>query len=338
MYDFLNSMPKVELHVHLEGTLEPELMFELARRNGIELPFRSVDALKAAYQFEDLQAFLDLYYQGMAVLRSEQDFYDLTWSWLQRCKAQNVVHVEPFFDPQGHTARGIDIATVMAGILRALSDAESQLGISHKLILCFLRHLDEDSAMDILAQAEPWLDKLAAVGLDSSERGNPPGKFARVFARARDKGLLAVAHAGEEGPPDYISGALDLLRVDRIDHGVRAIECSELMQRLIDEQMPLTVCPLSNIRLRVFEQMADHNIVTMLEQGVRVTVNSDDPAYFGGYMTENFIALYEPLGVTAYQSLQLVVNSIEASFADDVRKAELRRQLQQFAQSHQQVL
>lgn len=331
MDEFLNAMPKAELHLHIEGTLEPELMFELAWKNGVELPFDSVDALKEAYQFGNLQDFLDLYYQGMAVLQTEQDFYDLTWAWLQRCHAQNVVHVEPFFDPQAHTSRGVDISTVISGIWQALRDAEQQLGITSELIMCFLRHLDEDSALKTLADAELWLECLAGVGLDSAEMGHPPEKFARVFAKARELGLKTVAHAGEEGPPEYIWGALDTLKVSRIDHGVRALEDTRLMERIIEQRIPLTVCPLSNVRLQVFDDMAEHNIVTMLQQGVCVTVNSDDPAYFGGYMTENFVALQKALGLTPDQALQLAANSFEASFASDARKAALKAELQAFA-------
>jgi len=334
MDGFLNAMPKAELHIHLEGTLEPELMFELAWRNGVKLPFESVEALKAAYDFGNLQDFLDLYYQGTAVLQTEQDFYDLTWAWLQRCHAQNVVHVEPFFDPQAHTSRGVDISTVISGIWQALRDAEQQLNISSNLIMCFLRHLDEESALQTLADAEMWLECISGVGLDSSELGHPPAKFARVFAKARQLGLKAVAHAGEEGPADYIWEALDTLKISRIDHGVRAIEDARLMERIIEQRIPLTVCPLSNVRLRVFDEMADHNIVRMLQKNVCVTVNSDDPAYFGGYVTENFVALQQALDLSAEQALQLAANSFEASFAAPQRKTELLEQLKVFAREN----
>lgn len=334
MNEFLNAMPKAELHVHLEGTLEPELMFELAWRNGIALPFDSVEALTAAYQFGNLQDFLDLYYQGAAVLQTEQDFYDLTWAWLQRCHAQNVQHVEPFFDPQAHTHRGVVIGTVISGISQALYDAQKQLGISSQLIMSFLRHLDEEDAIATLNQAELWLECVAGVGLDSSEQGNPPEKFARVFELARQQGLRCVAHAGEEGPAAYVWQALDALQVSRVDHGVRAIEDNTLIQRLIEQRIPLTVCPLSNVRLQVYPDMSEHPILTLLEQGVCVTVNSDDPAYFGGYMTENFIALQRDLNLTTQQALQLAANSFEASFADPERKAQLQQQLQAFAQAH----
>ena len=315
MYNWLNTLPKAELHLHLEGSLEPELLFALAERNRIALPWNDVETLRKAYAFNNLQEFLDLYYRGADVLRTEQDFYDLTWAYLQKCKAQNVIHVEPFFDPQTHTDRGIPFAGVLNGIAQALQDGQRQLGISHGLILSFLRHLSEEAAFDTLEQAMPFRDAFIAVGLDSSEMGHPPSKFQRVFAKARSEGLLAVAHAGEEGPPDYIWQALDLLKVSRIDHGVRAAEDPRLMQRLIDEQIPLTVCPLSNTKLCVFDDMRQHNILQMLEQGVKVTVNSDDPAYFGGYVTENFMALHDSLGMTREQAQRLAQNSLDARLA-----------------------
>ncbi|GBL57698.1 adenosine deaminase [Pseudomonas citronellolis] len=312
MYEWLNALPKAELHLHLEGTLEPELLFALAERNRVKLPWADVETLRKAYAFSNLQEFLDLYYAGADVLRSEQDFYDLTWAYLLKCKAQNVIHVEPFFDPQTHTDRGIPFEVVLRGIQGALKDGEKQLGISHGLILSFLRHLSEEEAFKTLEQAMPFRDAFVAVGLDSSEVGHPPSKFQRVFDRARAEGLLTVAHAGEEGPPEYIWEALDLLKVERIDHGVRAIEDERLMQRIIDEQIPLTVCPLSNTKLCVFEHMGQHNILAMLERGVKVTVNSDDPAYFGGYVSENFQALYEHLGMTKEQAQRLAQNSLDA--------------------------
>jgi len=312
MYEWLNALPKAELHLHLEGTLEPELLFALAERNRVKLPWADVETLRKAYAFNNLQEFLDLYYAGADVLRSEQDFYDLTWAYLLKCKAQNVIHVEPFFDPQTHTDRGIPFEVVLRGIQGALKDGEQQLGISHGLILSFLRHLSEEEAFKTLEQAMPFRDAFVAVGLDSSEVGHPPSKFQRVFDRARAEGLLTVAHAGEEGPPQYIWEALDLLKVERIDHGVRAIEDERLMQRIIDEQIPLTVCPLSNTKLCVFEHMGQHNILAMLERGVKVTVNSDDPAYFGGYVSENFQALYEHLGMTKEQAQRLAQNSLDA--------------------------
>ncbi|MDO9321504.1 MAG: adenosine deaminase [Pseudomonas sp.] len=312
MYDWLNALPKAELHLHLEGSLEPELLFALAARNQIALPWADVETLRKAYAFNNLQEFLDLYYQGADVLRTEQDFYDLTWAYLQKCKAQNVIHVEPFFDPQTHTDRGIPFEVVLTGIQQALKDGQQQLGISSGLILSFLRHLSEEEAFKTLEQALPFRDAFIAVGLDSSELGHPPSKFERVFAKARSEGLLAVAHAGEEGPPEYIWQALDLLKVSRIDHGVRAAEDPRLIQRLIDEQIPLTVCPLSNTKLKVFEHMGQHNILKLLEMGVKVTVNSDDPAYFGGYVTENFMALHDGLGMSREQAQKLAQNSLDA--------------------------
>jgi len=315
MYDWLNALPKAELHLHLEGSLEPELLFRLAERNKIALPWGDVDALRSAYNFGNLQEFLDLYYAGADVLRTEQDFYDLTWAYLQKCEEQNVVHTEPFYDPQTHTERGIPFEVALRGISGALADGRELLGISSGLILSFLRHLPEEEAFKTLEQAMPFRDAFFAVGLDSSEMGHPPSKFERVFAKARAEGFLAVAHAGEEGPPQYIWEALDLLKVSRIDHGVRASEDPKLIERLIDEQIPLTVCPLSNTKLCVFDDMSQHNILQMLEQGVKVTVNSDDPAYFGGYVTENFMALQESLGMTEEQARRLAQNSLDARLA-----------------------
>ena len=315
MYDWLNALAKAELHVHLEGTLEPELMFKLAERNKIKLPWNSVAQLRQAYQFNNLQEFLDLYYQGAHVLQTEQDFYDLTMAYLKQCEAQNVLHVEPFFDPQTHTDRGIPMEAAIVGISEALADARDLMGISSGLILCFLRHLPEEAAFATLKQAMAFRDLFFAVGLDSSEMGHPPSKFVDVFAKARAEGLLAVAHAGEEGPPDYIWQALDLLKVSRIDHGVRAWEDPRLMQRLIDEQIPLTVCPLSNTKLKVYQHMREHPILKMLEQGALVTVNSDDPAYFGGYVTENFAALQQALDMSQEQAERLAENSFKARLA-----------------------
>ncbi|MBM7062873.1 adenosine deaminase [Pseudomonas sp. UL073] len=315
MYDWLNSLPKAELHMHLEGSLEPELLFALAERNKIALPWADVETLRTAYAFNNLQEFLDLYYAGADVLRSEQDFYDLTWAYLQKCKEQNVIHTEPFFDPQTHTDRGVPFDVVLNGIQQALKDGRTQLGISSGLILSFLRHLPEEAAFQTLEQAMPYRDAFIAVGLDSSEKGFPPRLFERVFAKARSEGLIAVAHAGEEGPPEYVWEALDLLKVARIDHGVRAAEDPRLIQRIIDEQIPLTVCPLSNTKLCVFDHMREHNILDLLEQGVKVTVNSDDPAYFGGYVTENFAALHEHLGMSEAQAKRLAQNSLDARLA-----------------------
>lgn len=312
MYDWLNALPKAELHLHLEGTLEPELLFKLAERHGVALPWGDVEALRAAYNFGNLQEFLDLYYAGADVLRTEQDFYDLTWAYLLKCKEQNVIHTEPFFDPQTHTDRGVPFEVVVRGITQALSDGEKQLGVTSGLILSFLRHLSEDAAQATLDQALPFRDHFVAVGLDSSEQGHPPSKFKRVFARARAEGFPAVAHAGEEGPPEYIWEALDQLGVVRIDHGVRAFEDERLMARLVDQQIPLTVCPLSNTKLCVFDDMSQHTILKMLDRGLKVTVNSDDPAYFGGYVTENFMALHDGLGMTQEQARRLAQNSLDA--------------------------
>ena len=315
MYDWLNALPKAELPMHLEGSLEPELMFQLAQRNRIQLPWDNVETLRSAYAFNNLQEFLDIYYQGANVLQTEQDFYDLTWAYLKKCEEQNVIHVEPFFDPQTHTERGIPMEVAITGISEALADARDMLGISSGLILSFLRHLSEEDAFATLQQAMPFRDLFFAVGLDSSEMGHPPSKFTQVFAKARAEGLLAVAHAGEEGPPEYVWQALDLLKVSRIDHGVRAWEDPRLVARLIEEQIPLTVCPLSNTKLRVYQDMSEHPILEMLEQGVMVTVNSDDPAYFGGYLTENFQALHTGLGMTQQQAQRLADNSLKARLA-----------------------
>lgn len=328
-HSFLNELPKVELHLHIEGSLEPELMFELAKRNNVEMPFKSVEDIRSAYEFSRLQDFLDIYYKGAGVLQTEQDFYDLTWAYLQRCAEQNVIHVEPFFDPQTHTDRDIAFEVVIKGIHRALQDGQSTLGISSRLIVCFLRHLSEEAALETLEQALPFKDLFVGVGLDSSEVGHPPSKFERVFTKARENGLLTVAHAGEEGPPAYIYEALDILKVSRVDHGVRAIEDDSLMDRLITEKMPLTVCPLSNIKLCVFDNMAEHNILALLEKGVKVTVNSDDPAYFGGYMTENFVALAEALQLSEQQAIHLVKNAIEASFISNEEKQPMFAKLEQ---------
>ena len=315
MYDWLNALPKAELHMHLEGSLEPELMFQLAQRNRIQLPWDNVETLRSAYAFNNLQEFLDIYYQGANVLQTAQDFYDLTWAYLKKCEEQKVLHVEPFFDPQTHTERGIPMEVAITGISEALADARDMLGISSGLILSFLRHLSEEDAFATLQQAMPFRDLFFAVGLDSSEMGHPPSKFTQVFAKARAEGLLAVAHAGEEGPPEYVWQALDLLKVSRIDHGVRAWEDPRLVARLIEEQIPLTVCPLSNTKLRVYQDMSEHPILEMLEQGVMVTVNSDDPAYFGGYLTENFQALHTVLGMTQQHAQRFADNSLKARLA-----------------------
>ena len=311
------ALPKAELHLHLEGSLEPELMFELARRNRVEFPFRNVEEVRAAYSFRNLQEFLDIYYQGAAVLRTEQDFYDLTSAYLRRAAADHVRHVEVFFDPQTHTDRGIPFSVVADGIFRALADAEARLGITSKLIPCFLRHLDESAAFDTLRMAEPYLDRLAAVGLDSSEMVHPPSKFARVFRAAREQGLRLVAHAGEEGPPAYVWEALDILGVDRLDHGNRALEDPALIQRLAAEGMALTVCPLSNLALCGVRDLRDHPLKRMLDYGLRATVNSDDPAYFGGYVNENYRRVAAALDLTPHDLIQLAKNSFTGSFLDE---------------------
>ena len=323
-YDWLNKLPKIELHLHIEGTLEPELMFELAQRNSISLPHKNVEDVKAAYQFNNLQDFLDIYYQGAQVLQTEQDFYDLTWTYINKCREQNVVHIEPFFDPQAHTSRGISFASVISGICRALEDGEKEFGITHCLIMCFLRHLSEAEAIETLELAKPYLDKIDGVGLDSSELNHPPEKFSQVFSLAKESGLKLVAHAGEEGPAGYIWSALDNLNVERIDHGVRALDDTELVARLIESKIPLTVCPLSNVKLKVFESMSEHTILTMLELGLSVCVNSDDPSYFGGYITENFNELLQHLALSKKQAKQLVENSINGSFASKLRKKEIQ--------------
>jgi adenine deaminase len=317
---FLKGLPKAELHLHIEGTLEPELAFRRAKKHGVVLPYASVKELRAAYRFSNLQSFLDIYYAGASVLRDADDFHALTEAYLRKAHSQGVVHVEIFFDPQTHSERGIALATVLAGISRALREAEAELGITNRLILCFLRHLDAADAMRTLEEALPFRNALAGVGLDSSEAGHPPSKFTAVFARARDEGLLAVAHAGEEGPPEYIHEALDLLKVQRIDHGVRCEEDTELVERLVREQIPLTMCPLSNVMLKVFERIESHNLKRLLERGVCVTVNSDDPAYFGGYLLENFLAVERGLELTRTQLVTLARNSFQASFLDQPAK------------------
>ena len=334
--ELLRAMPKAELHIHIEGSLEPEMIFALARRNGVPLPYASVEALRAAYAFTHLQSFLDLYYAGASVLLHEQDFYDMAWAYFEKAKADGVVRAELFFDPQTHTARGVPMGAVIEGLSRACADAQTQLGISADLILCFLRHLSEEDALAKLDAAMPWRDRFIGVGLDSSEVGHPPEKFARVFERARALGLHVVAHAGEEGPPPYIWSALDVLQVERIDHGVQAIHDPALMQRLVDTQMPLTVCPLSNLKLCVFQDLADHNLGRMLQAGVRVTINSDDPAYFGGYMLENYLQTFAALHLGAPEAYRLAANSIEASFAPEEHRYrwmhELKQVFQRFAE------
>ncbi|MBL1147738.1 MAG: adenosine deaminase [Pseudomonadota bacterium] len=329
---FIKDMPKIELHLHIEGSLEPELMFELAQRNKIALPFPDVEAVRRAYDFSNLQDFLDIYYQGMNVLREEQDFYDLAWAYFERIAAQHVMHAEIFFDPQGHTARGIAFETVLNGLTRAMQDAEDELGVTAKLIMCFLRHLSEEDAFKTLNEALPYKDRIIGVGLDSSEKGHPPSKFANVFAKAREEGFLIVAHAGEEGPPEYVTEALDILNVDRIDHGNRLLEDAALTARIVAEGKALTVCPLSNLKLCVVKNIQDHPLKKMLDLGLKATVNSDDPAYFGGYMNENFLAVAKALDLNADHLLTLTRNGIEASFLSDAEKSILFDRVDAFAQ------
>ncbi len=328
---FIKGMPKVELHLHIEGSLEPELMFSLARKNKIDIPFNSVEEVRQAYDFTNLQDFLDIYYQGMNVLQTEQDFYDLTMAYLEKIAAQNVRHTEIFFDPQGHTERGIPFDTVIKGITRALEDGEKKLGVSSHLIMSFLRHLSDEAAFDTLREALPYKNKILGVGLDSSEVGHPPSKFERVFAEARKQGFeIAVAHAGEEGPPEYIHEALDLLKVDRIDHGNRSLEDNALVSALAKSKMALTVCPLSNLKLCVVKDMHDHPLKKMLDLGIKATVNSDDPSYFGGYMTENYLAVADALALNKNDIIQLARNGIDASFASVPLKQKLHDELNRY--------
>jgi adenosine deaminase len=322
MDSLIKRLPKCELHIHIEGSLEPELMFALARRNGIKLPYASVDAVRQAYQFRQLQDFLDIYYQGMSVLVTEQDFYDLAWAYLKRARDDNVRHVEMFFDPQGHTARGIAFSVVVSGLHRAIVDARGELGIQANLIMCFLRHLDEADAEQTLDRALAFRDKIVGVGLDSSEVGHPPSKFARVFRRAGDAGFFLTAHAGEEGPAAYVWEALDLLGVGRIDHGNRSLDDDALVGRLVRERMALTVCPLSNLRLRVVDDLSHHPLRRMMDKGLLVTINSDDPAYFGGYVSENYRAVSQALGLRRDEIAATVRNGIGASLMTAAEKAD----------------
>ena len=330
MEAFIRGVPKAELHLHIEGTLEPEMVFELARKHHLPVAHSSVEALREGYRFTSLQSFLDVYYQGASVLRDEGDFHALTSAYLRRAHADGVVHAEIFFDPQTHTARGVPFEAIIGGIHSALAEGERTLGITHRLILCFLRHLSAEDAMTTLEQALPHTGVITAVGLDSSEAGHPPGKFVAVFARARSEGLLTVAHAGEEGPPAYVSEALDLLQVKRVDHGVRSEEDPALLARLLRDRVPLTVCPLSNVRLGVFARMEDHNLKRLLERGLCVTVNSDDPAYFGGYVAENYLAAYRALDLSRADIVQLASNSFEASFLPQAQKAAWLRKVRRF--------
>ncbi len=314
-------LPKAELHLHIEGSLEPEMLFALATRNAVAIPFASVEAVRAAYSFSNLQDFLDIYYQGMSVLLTDQDFYDLTWAYLERAAADNVRHVEIFFDPQGHTARGVAFTTALGGIEKALKDAETRLNITYRLIMCFLRHLSEEDAFATLDLAKPHLDRIHGVGLDSSELGHPPSKFQRVFALARELGLHVTAHAGEEGPPGYVREAIDLLQVERIDHGNRALEDPALVHHLARDRMTLTVCPLSNLRLCVIDGLEDSPVRRMLELGLKVTINSDDPAYFGGYINANFHAVANALDLSHEQIVRLAENSFTGSFLPPAEQA-----------------
>jgi adenosine deaminase len=328
---FARDLPKAELHLHIEGTLEPELMFELARRNGIRLPYASVEEVRRAYVFSDLQSFLDIYYAGCRVLLTEQDFYDLTRAYLTKAATQGVRHAEIFFDPQTHTDRGVPFESVITGIQRALQDGETRIGITSGLILCFLRHLSADTAMQTLSEALSYREWILAVGLDSSEVGHPPSKFRAVYDRAREAGLLAVAHAGEEGPPAYVWEALDILKARRIDHGVRCVEDERLVGRLVEEQIPLTVCPLSNVKLRVFPTLEQHNLKRLLDRGLLVTVNSDDPAYFGGYVGDNFQASAAALRLGRDLLLTLARNSFVASFLQEEQRRAYLAELDRFA-------
>jgi adenine deaminase len=328
---WIRDLPKVELHLHIEGTLEPELLFDLARRNGLSLRFPDHEELKRAYNFQDLQAFLDLYYEGSCVLLKERDFFDLTWAYLQRAVQEHVRHVEIFFDPQAHTTRGVDFHTVISGIHSALEKARTELRLSSKLIPCFLRDLTPGSARETLDMILGYRDWIAAVGLDSSEAGRPPELFQEVFAHARTQGLLTVAHAGEEGPPEYIWQALELLKVARIDHGIRCLEDEALVRHLADTRIPLTVCPLSNVKLQVFPSLDRHNVKQLLQRGLCVSIHSDDPAYFGGYITENYLAVQRALNFSPTDILQLARNSVKASFLPDSEKDNILSDIQEHA-------
>ena len=328
---FLRALPKAELHLHIEGSLEPEMMFALAQKNGVPLPWASAEATRAAYAFSDLQSFLDLYYAGAAALIHEEDFFELAMAYFRRAAADGVVHAELFFDPQTHTERGVSYATVLDGLERACRTAQAELGVSSRLILCFLRHLSEEDAFATLEQARPHIGRIHGVGLDSSEKGHPPAKFERVFARCRELGLHVVAHAGEEGPPAYIVEALDLLKAERIDHGVRATEDPALMARLAAEGIPLTVCPLSNVKLCVFKRLEDHNLADLLRAGLKVTINSDDPAYFGGYVLQNYLETAQALNLSRAELVQIARNSLEASFVSEGERAPWLAQLEEVA-------
>ena len=331
LIQYAEALPKAELHLHLEGSLEPEMLFDLAQRNRVDIPFANVEAVREAYQFSQLQDFLDIYYQGMGVLQTEQDFFDLTMAYLRRVTADNAVHVEVFFDPQGHTERGLPFDVAINGISQALKVGESELGVTSELIMCFLRHLDEDDAIKTFKAAEPWMDQIIGVGLDSSEVGHPPSKFERVFKMAKDAGLKSGAHAGEEGPPEYVREALDLLKIDRLDHGNRSLEDAALVERLAEKGMTLTVCPLSNLKLCVVSDMHNHPIKHMLNANLKATVNSDDPSYFGGYLNDNFRSIIETLDLTDSDIKQLALNSIDGSFLNDAAKQKHRAAIEAVA-------
>lgn len=334
MQEFIEGLPKAELHLHIEGTFEPELMFEIAQRNKVRIPYGTIDRLKSAYNFNNLQEFLNIYYAGCNVLLKEQDFYDMTMAYLKKAHQQNVLHTEIMFDPQTHTRRGIPFNTVITGIHRALKDAKKDFGISTKLIMCFLRHLDEESAFKTLEEAQPFFNQIDAVGLDSSEIGHPPSNFERVFKKARAKGYLLVAHAGEEGPAEYVWEALNLIKVDRIDHGNHSLEDNRLVQKLVKRKMPLTVCPLSNLKLKVVNDLTEHPLKLMMDKGLFVTINSDDPAYFGGYVNENYFAIQQALKLTIEDIIQLAKNSFEASFLDETDKKKCISKVEEFVNSH----
>ena len=334
IHNFIEGIPKAELHLHIEGTFEPDLMFEIARRNNISINYKSVDELKKAYNFNNLQEFLDIYYAGASVLIYEQDFYDLTWAYLTKVHEQNLVHTEIFFDPQTHTDRGISFDTVIQGIHSALEDAKEKLGISSQLIMCFLRHLDEVAAFDTLEQALPYKEWIAGVGLDSSEMGHPPSKFENVFSKALDEGFITVAHAGEEGPAAYVWEAINLLKISRIDHGNRSLEDDQLIKHIVEKQIPLTMCPLSNLELKVVDDLKDHPMLQLMEAGLMVTINSDDPAYFGGYMNENYIQIAAALNLSKKQITELAKNSFKASFLSDVEKEKLMNQVEDYYQNN----
>ena len=320
--EFIKKSPKAELHLHIEGTLEPQQMFTLAKRNNIQIPFKNINDVKKAYNFSNLESFLKIYYEGAKVLIKEQDFFDLTWSYVLKCKEDNIVHVEIFFDPQTHTDRGIKFDTVINGIYKALKKAEKEFGLSFKIIMCFLRHLDEELGFKILEQASLHKDKIFGVGLDSSEQGNPPSKFEKLFKKAEEKNFVTVAHAGEEGPPEYIWEALNLLNVKRVDHGVQCLNDDKLVKKLRDSQIPLTVCPLSNVKLQVFKKLEEHNLKKMLNEKLMVMVNSDDPAYFGGYLNKNLIEAQAALNLSINEVKTLLINSFKSSFLKEEKKRE----------------